>query len=1152
MASVTEPRTRDLTDSLIRVRHPLQRLRGYIRFYVAVEAVTVFLLFAALWFWVGLALDYGIFQLSRQETFFRIFKSAPIDWVEITPVALRTFGFGVLSVALLGLLVWKVVRLFRQFRDDALALVLERRFPKLLGDRLITAVELADVRKAARYGYSQEMIEETIREAANRVDQVPLGEVFNWRRLINQVIAIAILFIGVYLVVGAAATGIDFYSNRDKMTALGGFGRFHKVATRWFERNAEPWTPKQVVRWDRMAYLEVDFPDKHDGNANPNDLRVGLDSTVAPKIHVRAYRWVGADPAVDAGWSPLRWADLARPEYKAILGSEPPALPGAITALKPPETAWTVDAVELTLNSTPVQQKLNLLPTVDKLDTIVAEHANLVHQKVGGPEGGGIGFAIKENGPDGKESTRPLKWADLRVIDSTIPDVPPGWEPEVDAVVRRLEAERVKDVAALQKTVLDRLDAAAGDGAHDRQLRKLTIPATVYVLAAGATTRNDMSLDKQGENEYNGVFQDLKETIRFSVRGEDYFTDPKTITLVPPPSLEALTSNQWRPAYAYYGLPTGATAEDFRNRKQVFPNRPLPVIGSDSRLEVPAGTDVELIATVDKTLCAVPTEPTATNTEEREKQEKVRDALRAKQPHILPPRKGVAEVKADVVRVDDKHFKCQFNNVTTALDFYFEFTDSDDVTGVRHVKILPQEDKLPDVDVNVEVIRKTTQGYLVTPKAWIPFSGKLSDDHGLTQVEYAFTVTRLDASLDNTDRRERLISAIYQAMGGLGGDLPAAAKLSLFLKDPKIKDNPAEQTILRYPLPAFAKKMQARPALALDTVLPLLTQDPVPPHPAAVGGRLLREFALEPNLGPKDEAFVLDDGYKLDLRKLDNPLEVRDPKEIQPRYRMQLWMEAVDNDLLTGPKRAPNKEKFTFLVVSENELLSEVGKEEEGLHVKLDDVTTRLREEQSRLEKVISDLGSVGSPARKADEFAPLSVTSEKALELLEKSLESTREVLNDYEKIVTEMKMNRVRDDYVNHTQNNVVTPLARITFPIGPFSEASESLKELRKNLDNGELDLPTRSDNSRKAAAVARAKLEELIKQLDGVLAGMEGIITLNKIIETARQIEEAQRAQADFLKRVKDQMEKEAYEKLFGPKGDIKDNPKDKPKDKPPQP
>ena len=36
-----------------------------------------------------------------------------------------------------------LMRLLRRFRPEALALVLEKRFPKLLGDRLITAVELS-------------------------------------------------------------------------------------------------------------------------------------------------------------------------------------------------------------------------------------------------------------------------------------------------------------------------------------------------------------------------------------------------------------------------------------------------------------------------------------------------------------------------------------------------------------------------------------------------------------------------------------------------------------------------------------------------------------------------------------------------------------------------------------------------------------------------------------------------------------------------------------------------------------------------------------------------------------------------------------------------------------------------------------------------
>ena len=41
-------------------------------------------------------------------------------------------------------------------------LMLERKFPALLGDRLITAVELSDPEEAAKLGYSPAMIRETI------------------------------------------------------------------------------------------------------------------------------------------------------------------------------------------------------------------------------------------------------------------------------------------------------------------------------------------------------------------------------------------------------------------------------------------------------------------------------------------------------------------------------------------------------------------------------------------------------------------------------------------------------------------------------------------------------------------------------------------------------------------------------------------------------------------------------------------------------------------------------------------------------------------------------------------------------------------------------------------------------------------------------
>src|SRR6516225_4566710 len=90
MATVTTPiRSRNLAEASQRVRSPLERLRRFIRLYVGLEGAAVVGLFLALWFWIGLVLDYGVFRLFH------------FDWVQETAWGFRC---GVLVVLLSGLL----------------------------------------------------------------------------------------------------------------------------------------------------------------------------------------------------------------------------------------------------------------------------------------------------------------------------------------------------------------------------------------------------------------------------------------------------------------------------------------------------------------------------------------------------------------------------------------------------------------------------------------------------------------------------------------------------------------------------------------------------------------------------------------------------------------------------------------------------------------------------------------------------------------------------------------------------------------------------------------------------------------------------------------------------------------------------------------
>src|SRR3954464_12291330 len=180
-----------------KIAHPLGRLRGIIRRYVSIEGVLAVLLFLAAWFWLAMLLDYGVFKLFS------------FDWALEAHVGFRVVALVLAVAALLALVATKVViRLTRDFSDASLALILEKRYPHILGDRLISAVQLADLEWSKKYGYSTAMIQKTIDDVREKIDQVPVQNVFNWRRLWIQGGAFVAITLGFFLLSGVAVCAI--------------------------------------------------------------------------------------------------------------------------------------------------------------------------------------------------------------------------------------------------------------------------------------------------------------------------------------------------------------------------------------------------------------------------------------------------------------------------------------------------------------------------------------------------------------------------------------------------------------------------------------------------------------------------------------------------------------------------------------------------------------------------------------------------------------------------------------------------------------------------------------------------------------------------------------------------------------------------------
>ena len=513
MATITPPpgRAQDMADYQRRVRSPLARLRGAIRTYVSLEGALLLVLYLALWFWIGLALDYGVFKLTAA------LGMPPFDWVQAWPWAVRL----VLLVAVAGAIAAAVFllvfgRMLREFRDPALALVLERRFPELLGDRLITAVELSDLKEAERQGYSPAMVMETVHEASQRVEKVPVQKAFDWRRLVRRGVLAAVLTLGLYLVVGGVTLAVDMA--RHAHAGRTGFGRFNEVAGIWFERNI---LLKNTI-WPRQAQLVfVNVPE--DG------LKVGEGNPV-PSVRLRALEYVIADPKTPEGW---RAPDLERPDG--------PARPGRR----------------------------------DRPRGAVRRGAA---RRGGRPDGGRGGAAHPQvrraHAPDPARRAggcwpsraaawRPLRWADLKPekLDGLpVPKTLPTWEgrpADNDLTLESVAAAATaagpggpaefKDVDAIAQhldrltavhDVIERVNARAALPEMSRTMRRLDVPEKIFLSGYGEKSSLQQSLDRGSDNEYTADFKNLDESIGFGVQADDYYTPRRTITLVPPPTLD--------------------------------------------------------------------------------------------------------------------------------------------------------------------------------------------------------------------------------------------------------------------------------------------------------------------------------------------------------------------------------------------------------------------------------------------------------------------------------------------------------------------------------------------------------------------------------------------------------------------------------------
>lgn len=1058
------------------IRHPLQAVRATIRKYVLLEGAALAVIFLAAWFWIGLALDWGLFAIFSVDW---VLELQNLDESKSVAFYVRLVLLLVMVSCLAALAITKMaLRLTKEFSDAAVAMVLERRFPRELGDRLITAVEMADPKLAARYGFSAPMIEKTIHDAGERVAALPVSDVFDWARLKKTWLYAGLLTLGMLIAVSLGVIGIGAATGSGAS-----LGDFADVSAIWTERNVL----LQDSYWPRRAYLEVlRFQDTP---SHPGEMRLGRDEQ-RPDLVVRAVQWVVADRESADGWRALRWSDLPQYVDQSLLDrvAIPTEYPG-----------WLVD-----LDDLPADIPSNVFPATWQGKTTGEARAEVRM----------TGFSFGSDGDKALDSL--LDWRQWTVdkIDS---------QRQRDEVRQPLREKHLEAHKVLED-VFTRLEELTASSSMSRRLRKLAIPMLVEIVYRGETVKTTNTSELKGDRKYAFDLNELKESGRFRIRGEDYWTRPLKITLVPPPSVVAVAVDKEEPAYIYHRL-QGDQAP-LKGKKQIFHDFAVSATGETTTIDIPFGSNLTLKAKVDREL---------------------KDGIR-----IRPPGAGLKDAGSvvpdrPVARDDDgKGYSVRFDNIVKMHDFVIECHDLDNVKGKRRFRIRPIDDQPPEI-ISAElgaVLRKprfkaepgktggglSIDGYLITPDALLPFNGTLRDDYGLTEGNWLFETELVDVQLSGSavsdsaaqGPKDRTATILIQGN-------PRARRAGLIAS--ALQHHPAAMqpgvslaywgwVNTMFAAAAKHRAANAQESAAMEAFLRRLEERAIDEIPlTALAPKLLERPSSRPRF--KEHSLKDEDGF--DMRKHLERLKPKDSiKDTQQLYFLRLSIAATDNNIESGPTTSRTKAPFFFLVIAENDLLAQIALEEEVLG--------------ERLEKSIEKLGNARISANEQIDKLPkggdLSLVAIRADEIRKTVLDTAsvvREIHTDYSRILRELEVNRCRRTKIDDVRTKIVLPLDEIINPnFGEFQSAEEASFKLYQALDDDVTAKRTPNVNLHVGnARHTREQLDKLIDRLTTVSIAMTEGITEVRNLENLVLIE---RNQSDIAKRFDDFYKREVQKLL----------------------
>jgi hypothetical protein len=443
------------------------------------------------------------------------------------------------------------------------------------------------------------------------------------------------------------------------------------------------------------------------------------------------------------------------------------------------------------------------------------------------------------------------------------------------------------------------------------------------------------------------------------------------------------------------------------------------------------------------------------------------------------------------------------------------------VSSERLIDISVREDKGPEAELTVKYLRKVGNEYWITPKAMIPFENASSfarDELGLRTVRYYFTWRKVESQIIGQGRAQ-ITLGLAQAVAAPFATLATPLTFSAYDRIINTYAAVSEKGLQTGSLDVggFTENYERLPKRTLAELKKVLDVATLPQDlPADV-----RTYSF----GSLTDVFDLGEETPGTPKLLQ-----KDAIEAQPRYQIELFLEATDTNASVQTPSTTNPGQMVvgkvtrsltpvrFLVVAEEDLFVKITEDEEKIGNTCENALKRAEDAQNKLLPELSQLGQLNVDPMQLESSA---VRVIGILQDVGRVRDECQTMQADIVRVMNELDYNRFGQAAMNKWRNEYFESVRGLLSTEVP--NAQSALNNFQTKLATNQPPTNVDISETRKAMTdlvAALVRTRKLFGDLESLQSKIKQLNTiLNQQKEIQKEIADAKRRTEEELRQPK---------------------------------